>query len=168
MTAVAPAPDTFRQAFRRHPAGVVVITVDAERGPAGFTATSLASVSLDPQLISFGISSTSSSWPHVRDARTVVVNFLGAPQEAVARRFAASGIDRFAAPTNWSRLPTGEPVLDDVPGWLRAEVHSLIPVGDHHLVLAQVVQAHLHDAQPPLLYHDGTYHSIDREAQELP
>jgi flavin reductase (DIM6/NTAB) family NADH-FMN oxidoreductase RutF len=160
MTLESLSPNTFRQAFRRHPAGVVVITVDAERGPAGFTATSLASVSLDPQLVSFGISSTSSSWPHVRESRTLAVNFLGAQQEAVARRFATSGIDRFATPTTWRRLPTGEPVLENVPGWLRAEVHSLIPVGDHHLVLARVVETHLLDQQPPLLYHDGSYHSI--------
>jgi flavin reductase (DIM6/NTAB) family NADH-FMN oxidoreductase RutF len=160
MTALVQlAPNAFRQAFRRHPAGVVVVTVDAERGPAGFTATSLASVSAEPPLVSFGISSTSSSWPHLRDTRSVVVNFLGSRQEDIARRFATSGIDRFAD-TPWRRLPTGEPVIDGVPGWLRADVHSLIPVGDHHIVLAQVVEAHLGDQEPPLLYHDGQYHSL--------
>lgn len=153
----------FRRVFRRHPAGVVVVTVDAERGPAGFTATSLTSVSAEPPLVCFGISAGSSSWPHVRDAASVVVNFLGAHQEDVARRFATRGVDRFAAPTRWRRLAGGEPVLDGTAGWLRAEVEALVPVGDHHLVLVRVTATDLRDATPPLLYHDGRYHSLHGE-----
>ncbi|MGW4111059.1 flavin reductase family protein [Actinosynnema sp. NPDC004786] len=152
--------DTLRRAFRRHPAGVVVITADDGRNPAGFTATSLTSVCAEPPLISFGVSTGSSSWPHVRDARSIVVNFLGAHQEEVARRFATSGIDRFAAPTRWSRLDGGEPVLDGTAGWLRAEVRTLIPVGDHHLVLALVTAGDLREGTAPLLYHDGRYRTI--------
>ncbi|MCE6996473.1 flavin reductase family protein [Saccharothrix sp. S26] len=150
----------FRRVFRRHPAGVVVVTVDAERGPAGFTATSLTSVSAEPPVVCFGISAGSSSWPHVRDAASIVVNFLGVHQEDLARRFATHGVDRFAAPTRWRRLADGEPVLDDTAGWLRAEVEALVPVGDHHLVLARVTATDLREATPPLLYHDGRYHSL--------
>jgi flavin reductase (DIM6/NTAB) family NADH-FMN oxidoreductase RutF len=153
----------FRRVFRRHPAGVVVVTVDAERGPAGFTATSLTSVSAEPPVVSFGVSAGSTSWPHVRDATSVVVNFLGAHQEDLAQRFATHGVDRFAAPTRWRRLAGGEPVLDGTAGWLRAEVQALVPVGDHHLVLARVTATDLRDATPPLLYHDGRYLSIQHE-----
>jgi flavin reductase (DIM6/NTAB) family NADH-FMN oxidoreductase RutF len=133
--------------------------------PAGFTATSLTSVSAEPPVISFGVSAGSSSWPHVREAASVVVNFLGAHQEDVARRFATHGLDRFAAPTRWRRLAGGEPVLDDTAGWLRAEVEALVPVGDHHLVLARVTATDLRDATPPLLYHDGRYLPIPRDAR---
>ena len=37
-----PDPDSYKQAFRRYPAGVVVITLDSGVGPVGFTATSLS------------------------------------------------------------------------------------------------------------------------------
>ncbi|TWP52078.1 flavin reductase family protein [Lentzea tibetensis] len=161
MTAIIPAqlaPDAFRRAFRRHPAGVVVITADAEHGPVGFTATSLTSLSLRPPLISFGVSTGSSSWPHIKDAATVVVSFLQAQHEHVARRFATSGIDRFAE-RDWHRLPGGEPVITGT-NWLRAEVERFIPIGDHSIVVAQVLQSDLHNDGPPLLYHDGSYHSI--------
>ncbi|MDX2731754.1 flavin reductase family protein, partial [Streptomyces sp. PA03-2a] len=121
------APDRFKQAFRRYPAGVVVITADAGHGPIGFTATSLASLSLDPPLVSFGIGTTTSSWPHIERADTAVVNFLGAEQRPLAKTFATSGIDRFAAPTGWRRLPQGEPVLDGVAGWLRLEIEQTVP-----------------------------------------
>ncbi|MFD4639117.1 flavin reductase family protein [Lentzea sp. NPDC058436] len=157
MTAVLPGAD-FKQAFRRHAAGVVVITADAEHGPVGFTATSLTSLSLDPPLLSFGIARTSSSWQHINIARTIVVNFLTAHQEEVARTFATSGIDRFAG-DHWHRLDGGDPVITG-SNWLRAETHRLIEIGDHTVVIARVIDSDVSDSSPPLLYHDGSYHTI--------
>ncbi|MFD5033576.1 flavin reductase family protein [Streptomyces sp. NPDC058220] len=154
------APERFKQIFRQYPAGVVVVTVDAGQGPAGFTATSLTSLSLTPPLVSFGIATTASSWPHIERASTAVVNFLSAEQEPVARRFATSGIDRFAAPTRWRRLPDGEPALDDVAGRLRVRVERLVPAGDHRIVIARVEDSWLDGGRGPLLFHDGGYHSI--------
>jgi flavin reductase (DIM6/NTAB) family NADH-FMN oxidoreductase RutF len=153
-------PADFKRAFRGHPAGVVVITVDGGRGPAGFTATSLASLSLDPPLVSFGISVTASSWPHVRDAESAVVHFLGAGHEHVARRFATSGIDRFAEPTSWRRLPDGSPVLNETAGWLRVRIADRIAAGDHRVVIGLVEEGDIRDGHRPLLYHDGAYHSL--------
>ncbi len=156
----AAAADRFRQVFRCHPAGVVVLTLDAGRGPVGFTATSLTSLSLDPPLLSFSISKTSSSWPQLRDADIIVVNFLGANQEAVARRFATSGIDRFADPTRWHRLPDGDPVLDDVSGWLRGRVENMISVGDQRIVIGRLEDSWFSSEASSLVYHDGCYRSL--------
>jgi flavin reductase (DIM6/NTAB) family NADH-FMN oxidoreductase RutF len=162
MTATVPGlePTQFRNIFRRHPAGVVVITLDAGHGPVGFTATSLSSLSLEPPLVSFGIGIGTSSWPHVSRASTVVVNFLGAHQEDVARTFATSGIDRFAAPTAWTRLAEGEPLLAGTAGWLRVTVTQTVAAGDHRIVIGRVESASLSDGHRPLIYHDGSYHSI--------
>lgn len=154
------APARFKKVFRAHPAGVVVVTADAGAGPVGFTATSLTSLSLEPPLVSFGIATGSSSWPHVERAGHVVVNFLGAEQEQLARRFATSGIDRFAEPTRWHRLAQGDPVLDGVTGRLRLAVEQFVPAGDHRIVVARVVDAWQDRDRRPLLFHDGTYHSI--------
>ena len=154
------APARFKQVFRNHPAGVVVVTVNSDSGPAGFTATSLTSLSLTPPLVSFGISATASSWPHVERAGSAVVNFLGADQEHVARRFATSGIDRFAAPTDWSRLERGEPVLGGVAGWLRVGIEQIVPAGDHRVVVARVEESWLDEGRGPLLFHDGAYHAL--------
>ncbi|MFC9945523.1 flavin reductase family protein [Streptomyces pratensis] len=154
------APERFKQAFRRYPAGVVVVTADAGHGPVGFTATSLSSLSLSPPLVSFGIGTSTSSWPHIERASTAVVNFLGVEQERLATTFATSGIDRFAVPTRWHRLPGGEPVLDGVAGWLRLTVQSIVPAGDHRIVVARAEESWLDEGRSPLLFHDGSYHSI--------
>jgi flavin reductase (DIM6/NTAB) family NADH-FMN oxidoreductase RutF len=154
--------DSFRSIFRRHAAGVVVITADAGHGPAGFTATSLVSVSLHPPLVSFSIATTASSWPTVNQADSLVINFLDAGQHEIAGRFATSGIDRFAEPTSWSRLQTGEPVLDEAPSYLRGLVEHRFAVGDHHIVVARLATHAERREHEPLLYHDGRYVSTDR------
>lgn len=149
--------DVYRSVFRRHAAGVVVITADAGDGPAGFTATSLVSISLLPPLVSFAIATSASSWPTVSTATSLVINFLSADQHGIAGRFATSGIDRFAEPTNWSRLATGEPVLDEAPSYLRAQVEHRFAVGDHYLVVARLATHTERREHEPLLYHDGHY-----------
>ncbi|MEQ7129162.1 flavin reductase family protein [Actinopolymorpha sp. B11F2] len=152
-------PDLYRAVFRRYAAGVVVVTADAGFGPVGFTATSLASISLRPPLVSFALSTAASSWPAIAVAEGIVVNFLDAEQRTLADRFATSGIDRFAAPTRWSRLPTGEPMLDDAAGYLRGRVEARFPVGDHHLVVAEITDIATRP-HSPLVYHAGAYSTV--------
>ncbi|TWD80766.1 flavin reductase (DIM6/NTAB) family NADH-FMN oxidoreductase RutF [Kribbella amoyensis] len=147
----------FRSVFRRHAAGVVVITADAGHGPVGFTATSLVSVSLLPPLVSFSLATSASSWPAISSTGSLVINFLDAGQRDLAGRFATSGIDRFAEPTRWSRLGTGEPVLDDAPSFLRAQVEHRFAVGENHIVVARLAGHAERREHSPLLYHDGQY-----------
>ncbi|MFA5607204.1 MAG: flavin reductase, partial [Leucobacter sp.] len=40
--------DALKQAFREHPTGVALITAQSEDGPVGLTASSVASVGIDP------------------------------------------------------------------------------------------------------------------------
>jgi flavin reductase (DIM6/NTAB) family NADH-FMN oxidoreductase RutF len=152
-------PEQYRATFRRFAAGVAVITADAGAGPVGFTATSLASVSLAPPLVSFAVTNGGSSWQAIAATETVVINILDAGQERIAQRFAAPAVDRFASPTRWSRLPTGEPILDDAPSHLVGRIEHRYPAGDHRLVVARVVAA---STRPfaPLVYHAGRYQSV--------
>ncbi|MEJ1198428.1 MULTISPECIES: flavin reductase family protein [unclassified Streptomyces] len=152
--------DLLRSAFRRHAAGVAVITARGDAGPVGFTATSLTSVSAEPPLLSFGIGTGSSSWPAVSEAEYVGVHLLGDHQEDLAATFARSGADRFAAPTAWCEGPEGVPVLDGVLSWLVCRVAGRVPAGDHRIVLAEVLLGDPTGAGSPLLYHQGRYNGL--------
>ncbi|MFF9801582.1 flavin reductase family protein [Streptomyces rochei] len=152
--------DLLRSAFRRHAAGVAVITARGEAGPVGFTATSLTSVSTAPPLLSFGIGTGSSSWPVLSEAEYVGVHVLGEHQEDLAATFARSGADRFAAPTAWRDGPEGVPVLDGVLAWLVCRVVGRVPAGDHRVVLAEVLLGDPEGAGRPLLYHQGRYNGL--------
>ncbi|AQS70986.1 flavin reductase family protein [Streptomyces pactum] len=152
--------DLLRSAFRRHAAGVAVITARGEAGPVGFTATSLTSVSAEPPLLSFGIGTGSSSWPTVSEAEYVGVHLLGDHQEELAATFARSGADRFATPTTWREGPEGVPVLGGVLAWLVCRVVGRVPAGDHRVVLAEVLLGDPAGAGRPLLYHQGRYNGL--------
>ncbi|MEE1927255.1 flavin reductase family protein [Streptomyces sp. TRM 70351] len=159
--------ELLRDAFRRHAAGVAVITaVDApaERGgaprPVGFTATSLTSVAAEPPLISFGVGENSSSWPALAAAGHVGVHVLAEHQRELAETFARSGADRFASPVRWHAGPHGVPVLEGVCAWLVCEIAARVPAGDHHVVIARVCEGSTAGPVRPLLYHQGRFNAL--------
>lgn len=154
------SPDLLRSVFRRHAAGVAVITARGEAGPAGFTATSLTSVSAEPPLLSFGVSTGASSWPAIASADHIGVHILGEHQQELAATFARSGADRFGAPTSWREGPEGVPVLDDVLAWLVCRVVGRVPAADQRIVVAEVVLGDPTGPGRPLLYHQGGYHGL--------
>ena len=154
------SPDLLRSVFRRHAAGVAVITAPGGTGPVGFTATSLTSVSAEPPMLSFGIGTGASSWPAVSAAGHVGVHILGDHQRELAATFARSGADRFGAPTSWREGPEGVPVLDDGLAWLVCRVVARVPAGDHRIVLAEVVLGDPAGVGRPLLYHQGRFTAL--------
>ncbi|MFH8371794.1 flavin reductase family protein [Streptomyces sp. NPDC018031] len=153
------AAELLRAVFRRHAAGVAVVTAAGTR-PVGFTATSLASVSMEPPLLSFGVGTGSSSWPVLSEARHIGVHLLGEDQRELAETFARSGADRFAPPTRWRTGPYGVPVLDGVPAWLVCAVVARIPAGDHRVVIARPEAGDPSGAGRPLLYHQGRFNAL--------
>lgn len=153
------SPDLLRSVFRQHAAGVAVITAAGDR-PVGFTATSLNSVAADPPLISFGVGTSSSSWPVVAEAEHIGVHILGEHQRELAATFARSGADRFGPATDWHSGPEGVPVLDGVLAWLVCRVVARIPAGDHRIVIAQAVVGDPIGGGRPLVYHQGRFTAL--------
>lgn len=158
-TARTASPDLLRSVFRQHAAGVAVITAAGDR-PVGFTATSLNSVAAEPPLISFGVGTSSSSWPVVAEAEHVGVHILGEHQQELAATFARSGADRFGPSTYWRNGPEGVPVLDGVLAWLVCRVVARIPAGDHRIVIAEAVVGDPTGVGRPLLYHQGRFTAL--------
>jgi flavin reductase (DIM6/NTAB) family NADH-FMN oxidoreductase RutF len=142
--------------MRHHAKGVAIITTSADI-PIGFCATSLASVSLDPPLVSFTISLSTASWATVKTARCVMVHLLADGQEDLARRFGRADAAKFGPGTRWHRGPLGLPVLDDVLAWLVLAPISHLLAGDHCLVIGRVTAArHVADGRP-LIHHNGEF-----------
>jgi flavin reductase (DIM6/NTAB) family NADH-FMN oxidoreductase RutF len=133
----APA-DPFRAAMRHHAKGVAVITAGADN-PIGFCATSLSSVSLEPPLVSFTVGLRSSSWATIETARHVMVHLLADSQADLAGRFARRDAAKFGPDTRWHRNELGLPVLDGVLAWLQLAVTNCFEIGDHALVIGQVM-----------------------------
>jgi flavin reductase (DIM6/NTAB) family NADH-FMN oxidoreductase RutF len=160
VQAVPIDPAVFRAALGGHPAGVVIVTAQDETGPVGLTATSFVSISLDPPLVAFAVDSGSSTWQRLSGADALVIHLLSEEQHELASTFARRGVDRFAPPTAWTTLETGEPLLVDAPAWLRCSVDRVLELGDHHFVVARVCEAFVTEHDRPLLYHRRGFHGL--------
>jgi flavin reductase (DIM6/NTAB) family NADH-FMN oxidoreductase RutF len=162
---VAIQSDLFRALLGRHAAGVVVVTVPGDR-PAGFTATSFTSVSLDPPLVSFCLAHSASAWKAVQTAEVIAVHVLTEEQEQVARTFSTRGIDRFAAHGAWRPGPDGVPLLDGVLATIVCRVFQRVEAGDHTIVLAtpELGEHHADATVTPLVYHAGSYVHLGKTA----
>ncbi|MFF5111921.1 flavin reductase family protein [Streptosporangium sp. NPDC000509] len=154
--------ESFRSVFRRHPAGVTVVTLASPSGPVGFTATSVVSVSMDPPLLSFAIAQTSSSLAALSGAESVLIHWPAAGQSDLATRFARSARERFSDPETWTTLPSGEPLLHGVATWVRCLLTERLQAGDHTIVIGRMVEARMgaDDDNAPLAYLDGRYHEL--------
>jgi flavin reductase (DIM6/NTAB) family NADH-FMN oxidoreductase RutF len=154
--------EQYRASMRHYPAGVTVVTLNSENGPVGFTATSFASLSLEPPLVSFNIAHTSSSLTALLAADSVVIHFLGEHQHDLAQRFARTAQERFTDRSLWTALDTGEPALHGTPIWVRATIQQLMHIGDHTFVVGLVTRVHDDTNETPtaapLLYYNGRYH----------
>lgn len=157
--------EQFKNVFRAHPAGVAIITADSAEGPAGLTASSVSSVSAQPPILAFSLASETGSAGVVANADTLVVHLLDAGHADLATRFARPGQDRFTNDLQWSRLPTGEPLLTGVPRALRCRILSRTPVGSSVLIAASVLEIVGESAvSEPLVYHNRTYHRLNDDS----
>jgi flavin reductase (DIM6/NTAB) family NADH-FMN oxidoreductase RutF len=139
----------LRNALGGYPTGVAIVTTRAACGrPVGLTVNSFASLSLDPPLVLWSLSSRSSSLDAFCAGRYFSVNVLAAGQEDLAWSFADPAVvDRFAlvAPDDSpERMPL-------IPGSLASFVCArelAQDAGDHKLFVGRVLRFHATGAEP--------------------
>lgn len=149
----------FRELLGRFATGVTVITLDGPDGrPQGMTASSLASVSLNPPLVSVCIDHQADLHDAIARCPRFVVNILEVGQELLSRRFADQHDDRFAG-VGYHRSPDGLVLLDGALAHIECDRHATYPGGDHTIVLGRVVGGATADGHP-LLYYRGGYATL--------
>lgn len=144
----------FKEVLGRYATGVVVVTATTPEGPAGFTCQTFGSLSLEPMLISFAAKTISNSWPRIREVGAVGVNVLRDDQEALARIFATSGVDKFAN-VEWTPGSNGAPILRGALATLEGRVEVVATYGDHDVVVVAVDQAQTSSGEPLVYYRGG-------------
>ena len=149
--------EAFKQAFRRHAAGVAAVTSLAPDGsPVGFTATSLASLAANPPLATFNMAQTSSAWPAMTVGNHVAIHTLGPRTRHLAQLMAADNAVRFAG-EHWSRGPHGVPILGDATAWMLGSILEVHPVYNNAVIVIQIEDGALGDEDEALLYHERAY-----------
>ena len=149
--------EAFKQTFRRHAAGVAVVTTLLPDGsPAGFTATSLASLAAVPPLATFNMAQVSSAWPAMTEGNRVVIHTLGPRSRHHAQRMAADRNLRFAG-GHFADGPHGIPVLTDATAWMLGRILEVHPVHGNAVVIVQIEDGALGEPDDALLYHERAY-----------
>lgn len=154
------SPQRMRQIMGNFCSGITIITADTESGPVGFTCQSFTSLSLDPPLVTFNPSLTSTSWPRIREAGSFCVNVLGIEQQDMSRTFAQSGADKFAG-VRHTPSDRGNPILTAALAWIDCTLHAEYDGGDHTIVVGEVKGMHARDETAPLVFFRGRYATLD-------
>ncbi|WP_180897385.1 flavin reductase family protein [Martelella soudanensis] len=161
--------ETFKALMAGVPAPVTVVSTLHRGQPKGTTVSSLASLSLEPPLVSIALMESSNLLRHLRDNGRFAINLLAYNQASLAMQFASSVEDRFKG-VDWS-FQNDLPRLAGVARYLECEIESDVRGGDHAAIFARVVDCWMSE-MPPLIYvdrHFGTHSSYatKRESRGL-
>jgi len=149
----------FRQALGHFPTGITVIsTADGNGKPYGATVSSFSSLSLDPPLVQWSLTTSSYSYPIFSNATHFAVNILAADQEEVSRTF-CKPIDRFSQVDSSCGLE-GLPLVDGCVGWIECAMERQIDAGDHTIFIGRVLRTRF-DGKAPLVHWRGDYHPLE-------
>jgi len=146
----------FRDALGTFVTGVTIVTAyDADGNPAGLTANSFNSVSLDPPMVLWSLSLDSRNLPVFREAKAWAVHILAADQQDLSNRFASTGVDKFDG-LDCGDGPEGAPRIENCAARFGCTAKFEYEGGDHAIFLGEVVDFERTRAEP-LIYHGGRY-----------
>lgn len=156
----------LREVMRTFATGVCVATTYVD-GPAGrrhdaVTVNSLGSISLDPPLVSLAFRKESAFLADLLGTGRWVVSILPAGARELARRLAGPRAARVAEIACLRAAPgerTGALVLDGA-GWLECALAERFDLGDHTLVVGEVLAAGQDRQAPALVFVHGGYHTV--------
>jgi flavin reductase (DIM6/NTAB) family NADH-FMN oxidoreductase RutF len=149
----------FRRSLGQFASGVTVVTTrDGAGQPQGLTASSFCSVSLEPPLVLVCVDNRLGARRAIEESGLFAVSVLAESQEAISRRFAGGGADKF---TGVELVPgtSGVPLVAGALAHIECRLAAAHTAGDHTIFVGEVLRL---EATPgrPLLYHESGYHRL--------
>ena len=145
-------PDQRKTVLRMIPYGIYVLTSDDGKGNiSAATVNWVTQTALAPPLVVVGVKTDSGTYQTVKTAQAFALNMLGKEQKGLAFTFfrPADVSDGKLSGQSFRKGTTASPILVDAPGAVECRVISIVEHGDHHIVVGEVVDAHLN--KPPAL-----------------
>jgi flavin reductase (DIM6/NTAB) family NADH-FMN oxidoreductase RutF len=156
------SPEELRHAFAAFPSGVTAACALIAGAPAGISASSFTSVSLNPPLVSVCIARSSETWPVLRTAGRLGLSVLARRHHTVARALAARGTDRFAG-VQWTADEAGAVFIDGACLWLGCGIRQEVPAGDHLVALLEIASVREFPSAEPLVFHQSRFRQLREE-----
>jgi flavin reductase (DIM6/NTAB) family NADH-FMN oxidoreductase RutF len=147
-----------RRALGTFATGVTIITTRSADGECvGLTVNSFSSVSLEPPLVLWSLSSRSPSLGAFERASHFGVNVLAADQVPLSQRFSSRIPDKFGG-VDWYEGVGGVPLLAGASAHLEC-ANNMRHVGGDHVVFIGHVERFVYEHKPPLVFCHGRYMS---------
>jgi flavin reductase (DIM6/NTAB) family NADH-FMN oxidoreductase RutF len=160
--------------MRNFATGVCVATTYSHRVDGrhhdAVTINSLTSVSLDPPLVSLCLRLDSMFLADLLATKKWALSILDSGTRELARLLAKDRATRAPTVSALRASPgrhTGALVLDSA-SWLECVLWDSFDLGDHTLVVGEVVAADERRHGPALVFLHGRYHALDGRAEEPP
>ena len=146
----------LRDSFGLFATGVTVVTAVRPDGePVGVTANSFTSVSLEPPLLLWCLSSLSSSAPAFGTGRTSPCTSLCPPPARTGAAFRAPHAGKIRGRPPLAQHPQ-PPHLDEALCRFDCRVHAVHPGGDHVIIVGEVLGI-ARAPGTPLAFHSGRF-----------
>ena len=145
-------PDDLIKAMSCFATGVTVITTTHNGQDLGMTCNSFNVVSRHPPLVLWSLRHASPSRIHFEQAGGYTVNVLAHAQQNLVMQFANGPHTQRFADVAVLRLPCGRPIIQGATAWFDCQLETIIPAGDHHIMLGRVLDFGWQANTPPLIY----------------
>ena len=124
------------------------------------TANSFVSVSLDPLIVSMTVENDGRMQRALGSSQGFTVSILSSTQVAIAKAFAdtSKGSDRFHGVEVVE--DTYGPRIAGACGYLSCVLRERLVVGDHELILANVIVCELGASEEPAIYFSRGYYEV--------
>lgn len=142
---------SLRRAMGRIPTSVAVVTGHGPEGPVGMTVGSLATVSLDPPLMTFFAMKNSRSFATLRSLQTICINVLDEEQADICFAFASSTAPKFKV-GDWDMAADGAPILKNATVSMECGIDSVFDAGDHYGLMARLTGLTIAESRPLIFY----------------
>lgn len=142
--------DAKKTALRMIPYGIYVLTAQSPDGArvAAATVNWVTQTSFNPPLLAVGVKADSGAYQLVKETKAFALNVLGTGQGKLAFGFfkpaEKSGNTISGEPFRVGKA--GAPLLDNAPAVLECNVVEIVARGDHHIVVGEVIDAHVSKA----------------------
>lgn len=148
----------FRGAMGRFTTGVTIVTTRTADGPAGMTASAVASVSLDPVMLLVCVGNTLATRDAISESGVFAVSVLSQGQEGHALQFASRCEDKFAGLA--FRYANDLPVVEGAVAHFACDVTEEVVGGDHTIFIGRVTSFDYSAETSPLVYFGGRFGSL--------
>jgi flavin reductase (DIM6/NTAB) family NADH-FMN oxidoreductase RutF len=138
--------DAKKIALRMIPYGLYVLTADDGAGTvAAATVNWVTQTAFQPPLVVVGVKTDSGAYAAIKKSKAFALNMLGKGQQGQAFAFfkpaQVEGGKISGEP--FKKGATGAPILTNMPAAVECRVAEIVERGDHHIVIGEVVEAHV-------------------------